>query len=175
MTQIVKSVYVQCNNSNENRVETSGRNNECYRESSPLSMLQRDVSSFGFIASFPEMRAMITRLEEDEEIIAQPESNADEESCSTCKHLRKVLLNLQAPEKSLAQPASTNVPHPEQTVMHQQESRCSRCTVAFLTEGYQRIRCVVRRRKRIGLRFHFLSQDEFEVHGMHDKGIESSD
>jgi hypothetical protein len=161
MTQIVKSAYVQCNNSNENRVETSGRNNECYRENSPLSMLQRDVSSFGFIASFPGMRAMITRLEE--------------ESCSTCKHLRKVLLNLQAPEKSLAQPASTNVPHPEQTVMHQQESRCSRCTVAFLTEGYQRIRCVVRRRKRIGLRFHFLSQDEFEVHGMHDKGIESSD
>ena len=46
---------------------TSGRNDECYRESSPLSMLQRDVSSFGFIASLPEMRAMITKLEEDEE------------------------------------------------------------------------------------------------------------
>jgi hypothetical protein len=30
-------------------------------------MLQRDVSSFGFIASLPEMRAMITKLEEDEE------------------------------------------------------------------------------------------------------------
>jgi len=30
-------------------------------------MLQRDVSSFGFIASFPEMRAMIAKLEEDEE------------------------------------------------------------------------------------------------------------
>ena len=95
MTQIVKSVYVQCNNSNENRVETSGRNNECYRENSPLSMLQRDVSSFGFIASFPEMRAMITRLEEDEENFMR------------AIQIKHVLPQTQAPEKSLAQPAST--------------------------------------------------------------------
>jgi hypothetical protein len=30
-------------------------------------MLQRDVSSFGFIASLSEMRAMTAKLEEDED------------------------------------------------------------------------------------------------------------
>ena len=49
------------------------------------------------------MRAMIAKLEEDEENLMRAIQikhvlpQTWEKSCSTCKHLRKVLLNLQAP------------------------------------------------------------------------------